>query len=70
MALHSHFPPHEHPFRALVQKAQIPLWKLRFLIGGTPSEASLSRMLRGIDPMPDEVKGRIHEALNGGGFEA
>lgn len=57
--------PEPHPLRAIVEAQKIPLWSLRFKLGGSPSEGHLSRMLRGITPMsPDMVK-RIEEALNG-----
>jgi len=51
--------PTEHPVRALILKAQIPLWKLRFALGGKPSEATLSRMLRGIELMPRDLAEKI-----------
>lgn len=51
--------PTEHPIRALILKAKIPLWKLRFMLGGSPSEGTLSRMLRGIELMPEALSEKI-----------
>lgn len=39
------------------------LYQLRVDLGGFPSEVTLSRMLRGISPMPDDLADRIRKAL-------
>lgn len=52
-----------NPLRDLILKAKIPLWKLRHLLNGEPSEATLSRMLRGIEPMPEILEERIKSIL-------
>lgn len=55
--------PTEHPVRALILTAQLPLWKLRFALGGSPSEATLSRMLRGIELMPQTLSEKIERII-------
>lgn len=61
--LHTPLAPTEHPVRALILKAQIPLWKLRFMLGGSPSECTLSRMLRGIELMPETLSEKIERIV-------
>jgi hypothetical protein len=53
----------EHPLRAIVTEAQIPLWKLRFFLGGSPSECTLSPALRGIEQMPVPLESKIKQVL-------
>jgi hypothetical protein len=52
-----------HPLKAALRKRNIPLWKLRKALGGSPSETVLSRILSGIDPMKPELRERIKQVL-------
>ncbi len=54
----------EHPLKADVKKLRLQLWKIRHALGGSPSETALSRMLSGIDPMPEELESKIREIIS------
>lgn len=52
-----------HPLKERIEAANIPLWQLRLALGGSPSEAKLSRLLNGIDKMPPAIEKRITAVL-------
>jgi hypothetical protein len=53
-----------HPLKEEIKKLHLQLWKIRKALGGSPSEAILSRVLSGIDPMPEELEEKIREVVN------
>jgi hypothetical protein len=58
--------PVPHPLLSHVRTQNIPLWKIRLALGGTPSECKLSRMLRGIEVMEPELEQRLTVLLGEG----
>jgi len=56
--------PFPHPLIERIKRLRVPLWKLRYHLGGSPSESKLSRMLRGIDPMPGWMSREIARSLD------
>lgn len=53
----------KHPFHAQVKEKGLRQWQLVKLLGGKPNECRLSRMLNGIDPMPESLEKRIKDIL-------
>ena len=53
----------DHPLRAKIQKRGLRLWQLRMMIDDLACEATLSRALRGVVPMPPYLEERIADAL-------
>lgn len=54
----------KHPLFQEVRRHKIPLWKLRRMLGGSPSECTISRMLNGIDPMPADIESGIKRIID------
>jgi hypothetical protein len=54
----------EHPLARALRAANIPLHRLTIELGGTPCPSELSRMLRGLRPMPDDLPERIRAILD------
>ncbi len=52
-----------HPLYAQIKERGIRQWQLRKLLGGHPTESKISRMLNGIDPMPEKLEQRIRNIL-------
>ena len=52
-----------HPLYAQVKEKGLRQWQLRKLLGGSPVESKLSRILNGIDPMPKPLEDRIKNIL-------
>jgi len=52
-----------HYLQSSIRKRQIPLWQLRLALGNSMSEAKLSRILNGIEPMPPELEKKIKRIL-------
>ena len=44
--------------------SNMPLYRLRAMLGGAPSEQILSKMLRGISAMPGDIEKRIRAVLS------
>lgn len=53
----------EHPIHEQIKSKRLKLWEVKSLLGGAPSESHLSRMLRGICPMPEDLEARIRTAI-------
>ena len=53
-----------HPLKAPLLK-HLRLWQIRKLLGGSPSEAQLSRFLNCIDTMPADLEARLDALLRG-----
>ena len=53
----------DHPLREEITKRGLRLWQLRMLIDDSACEATLSRALRGVIPMPPHLEERIAGAL-------
>jgi len=53
-----------HPLKLKIRQRQIAYWQLRKALGGRPSEATICRMLNGIDPLPEEIEARIRDILD------
>lgn len=53
-----------HPFYSKLRKFKIPLWQVSLFLGGSPSETTLSRMLRNIQPLPAEVAEKIEKLID------
>ena len=51
--------PIQHPLKKEIQARGLPLWLIRDALGGRPSEFKISRMLNGIEVMPNEISDRI-----------
>ncbi len=56
----------EHPLKKKVQESRLCLWEIRHLMGGSPSEARLSRVLNGIERMPENLERRLKKVLDEG----
>lgn len=52
-----------HPLYLQIKEKGLRQWQLRKLLGGSPTESKLSRMLNGIDPMPESLEQRIKSIL-------
>ncbi len=52
-----------HPLYAQIKEKGIRQWQLRRMLGGSPVESKLSRMLNGIDPMPESLEQKIRTIL-------
>ncbi|MGO9531687.1 MAG: hypothetical protein ACLP3B_10965 [Syntrophobacteraceae bacterium] len=52
-----------HPLQETIREKSLKLWQLRILLKGSPSEGHLSRVLRGIQPMPGKLEERIRTIL-------
>lgn len=53
----------EHPLQTEIRSRGLRLWEVKTLLGGEPSESHLSRMLRGICPMPEALETKIKSAI-------
>ena len=53
-----------HPLKRRIKTQRLTLWQIRQLLGGSPSEALISRALNGIEVMPDDVKKRLMAILD------
>jgi hypothetical protein len=53
-----------HPLKVEIKKLHLQLWKIRKALGGSPSEAVLSRALSGIVPMPEELESKIRDIVS------
>ena len=53
----------EHPLQSIIKAKRIKLWEVKMALGGEPSESHLSRMLRGICPMPEALETKIKSAI-------
>ena len=53
----------EHPLRPEVRRLGLTHWQLRRLLGGRPAESVLSRMLFGVQPMPEEIEEKLRQVL-------
>lgn len=51
--------PIQHPLKKEIQARGIPLWMIREALGGRPSEFKISRMLNGIEVMPNDISEKI-----------
>jgi hypothetical protein len=57
--------PKPHFLYSIIKKKKLPFWKLRRALGGSPSEAKLSRLLNGIDEMPPELEKSLKRIVEG-----
>ena len=53
----------DHPLREEITKRGLRLWQVRMMIDNAFCEATLSRALRGVIPMPPYLEQRITDAL-------
>lgn len=53
-----------HELFPVFLESGMPLYRLRALLGGAPSEQILSKMLRGISAMPGDIEKRIRAVLS------
>ena len=54
----------KHPLKEEVQNLGLCLWQLREMLGGSPSEAKLSRYFNGIDKLPSELEHRLRHIIS------
>ena len=52
-----------HWLKGEIRRLELAYWQVRSLLGGYPSEATLSRYLNGIESMPREVEKRLQELV-------
>lgn len=52
-----------HPLKTEIKDAGMRLWQLRAKLGGSPSEGKISRILNGIEVMPEKLEERIKTIL-------
>ena len=53
----------DHPLKAEIRKHNLKLWQVRMMLDNVVCEATLSRTLRGVVPMPEYLEERIAGAL-------
>lgn len=53
----------EHPLKHEIQNSGLTLWMVRKALGGQPSEGKLSRLLNGIEIMPEQIERQLHQLL-------
>ena len=54
-----------HPLKGEIRRLELAYWQVRSLLGGHPSEATLSRYLNGIEPMPKDIEEKLEEVVTG-----
>ena len=52
-----------HPLKGEIRRLELALWQVKSLLGGTPSETSLSRYLNGVEKMPKDVEKSLEELV-------
>jgi len=52
-----------HPITTEIERHGLRLWQVVRLLGGSPSEGTLSRMFRGITQMPPALEKKLADAL-------
>ena len=52
-----------HPLQQILKDRGIKLWQLKKALGGKPSESYLSKVLSGVQEMPQQLERRISELL-------
>ena len=52
-----------HPLKGEIRRLELAYWQVRSLLGGYPFEATLSRYLNGIDPMPKDVEEKLQQVV-------
>ena len=57
------FDPKPHPLKKELRSKKIKLYQARPLIDNLVTEGRLSRMLNGIDPMPEEIESKLISRL-------
>ena len=57
--------PTPHILEEEIRKRKIPLWQLRQALGGSPSECTLSRVLRGVQEMPVDLEAKLRAVVMG-----
>lgn len=55
--------PKSHPLKGEIRRLELAYWQVRSLLGGRPSEATLSRYLNGIESMPKDVEKKLEKIL-------
>jgi hypothetical protein len=53
-----------HPIKSDIRRANLKLWQLSRLLGGSPGTATLSNMLNGVRPMSEEVESGLRNILD------
>ncbi len=53
----------EHPLKVEIEESGLTLWMVRKALGGQPSEGKLSRLLNGIETMPDRTEEQLKQLL-------
>jgi hypothetical protein len=54
-----------HPLKAEIRKLGLTYWQLRTLLGGSPTEGTISRMLNGVWEMPKEIEEKLEQVVVG-----
>jgi hypothetical protein len=54
-----------HPLKGEIRRLELAYWQVRFLLGGHPSEATLSRYLNGVEPIPKDIEEKLEEVVAG-----
>lgn len=53
----------EHPFKSIFRKHNVRIWQIKKMMPDLPSEATISRLLRGVDPMPAEIEQQLQRII-------
>ena len=52
-----------HQLKGAIQERGLTLWQLRAMLGGVPSEGKLSRLLNGIEAMPEGIEDALQRIV-------
>jgi hypothetical protein len=54
-----------HPLKSEIRRWGLTYWQLRTLLGGSPSESTICRMLNGVWEMPKDIEEKLEQIVAG-----
>jgi hypothetical protein len=54
-----------HPLKSEIRRLGLTYWQLRTLLGGSPTEGTICRMLNGVWEMSKEIEEKLEEVVAG-----